>query len=176
VVEDSAATRRKGWKRIALFAFYFRPSALDIIPTGPSIRAAMQAPDRSRKAYFGWFPFQWKPTWERSFDALRGNGRLFVAPILQQLILNRAPQETLEWASAIARWSFERIIPCHFSAPIAATPAQFRQAFSFLEKSSPAADHPMEQHPLPEEDFELLKELEVTFNKRGVVPPPKEKV
>lgn len=168
---DTPANRRKGWQRIALFAFYFRPHALDVVEFGPSIRAALQAVDRSRKALFGWFPFRWKPNWRQSFQALHGNGRLFVAPILQTLILNRGPQATIAWAETIARWQFDRIIPCHLEAPIAAGPSEFRQAFTFLEKAcdrSPTA--------LPEEDFALLREIEAALSKRGITPPAQEKV
>jgi hypothetical protein len=177
-IEDTPANRRKGWQRIALFAFYFRPHALEVIDMGPSIRATFRAVDRSRKAYFGWFPFRWKPNWQQSFHALRGNGRLFVAPILQTLILNRGPKATIAWADQIARWHFDRIIPCHLDAPIAAGPSEFRQAFTFLEKQ-PDLAHPASagrNQPLPEADFALLKEIEVALNKRGITPPAQEKV
>ncbi|MGB3650630.1 MAG: DUF4336 domain-containing protein, partial [Rivularia sp. (in: cyanobacteria)] len=96
-----------------------------------------------------------------------GDGRLFVAPILQTLILNRAPEETINWANKIARWDFKRIIPCHFDAPIEATPYEFRQAFSFLEKYSINA--------LPQEDFQLLEQIDYTLDKLGI-PSAKEKI
>ncbi|MBD2099724.1 DUF4336 domain-containing protein [Leptolyngbya sp. FACHB-261] len=176
-VEDNEVNRRKGWQRIALFAFYFRPSSLEVVELGQSIRDALKAPDRSRKAFFGWFPFSWKEKWQQSFEALRGSGRLFVAPILQTLILNRAPQETIDWADQVASWNFERIIPCHLDSPLEVGPAQFRQAFAFLEKQPALSDASGGAHPLlPEEDFEFLKELEVGLNKRGITPPAKEKV
>lgn len=175
VVEDTEANRRKGWHRIALFAFYFRPSAMEVVKMAQSVRDLWQAPDRSKKAYFGWFPFRWKADWQRSFAALRGEGRLFVAPILQTLILNRAPQQTIVWANQVASWNFNRIIPCHFDAPLQADPSQFRQAFAFLEKN-PADGSGNKADPLPIDDFEFLKELETTLNKRGIVPPAREKV
>ena len=57
------ANRLRGWHRIALFAFFFRPSALNT----PTLRVAFQdakaAPDRSRRAYFGLYPFCWQPDW-----------------------------------------------------------------------------------------------------------------
>lgn len=175
IVVDTPTDRRKGWQRIALFAFYFRPSALETVTLGQSIRDAFKASDRSRKSYFGWFPFAWKDYWQRSFEALRGNGRPFVAPILQTLILNRAPQETLEWADTIAKWDFQQIIPCHFDAPIPATPQQFRQAFAFLEGRSPENVHltPQNSALLPDEDFQLLREIDTGLSKRGITPPPK---
>lgn len=178
IVADNQANRRKGWQRISLFALYFRPSVLEVIKWGKVFRDALKAPERSKKAYFGLFPFKWYPDWQRSFDALRGNGRLFVAPILQTLILNRAPRETIDWANKVASWDFQWIIPCHFDSPIQAQPQQFRQAFSFLEKQ-PAVSAGLfssNSYPLPEEDFKLLKEIDEGLNKSGIVPPAKEKV
>ncbi len=178
VVEDTEANRRKGWQRISLFAFYFRPSAMEPSGLGQSIRDALKAPDRSKKAYFGWFPFKWKDSWKQSFNALRGGGRLFVAPILQTLILNRAPQETIDWANKVASWNFQRIIPCHFDSPIEAGSHQFRQAFAFLEKQ-PVGGESLSgsgNHPLPEEDLKLLREIEESLIKRGISTPAKQKV
>ncbi|NJO31026.1 MAG: DUF4336 domain-containing protein [Richelia sp. SL_2_1] len=167
IITNTPENRRKGWQRIALFALYFRPSVLDLPKWSEVFRNAFEASERSKKAYFGLYPFQWKQDWQRCFDALRGDGRLFVAPILQTLILNRAPCKTIIWAEKVASWDFKRIIPCHFDAPIEATPDQFRQAFAFLEKYS--------NNLLPQEDFQLLKEIDATLNKLGI-PPAKEKV
>jgi hypothetical protein len=178
IVEDNHANRRKGWQRISLFALYFQPSVLEIPTWSEVFRNAFKAPERSKKAYFGLFPFKWQEDWKRSFDALRGNGRLFVAPILQTLILNRAPRETTEWADKVASWDFQWIIPCHFDSPIQAKPHQFRQAFSFLEKQ-PAVSAGLfssSTYPLPENDFKLLREIDKGLNKFGIVPPAKEKV
>lgn len=171
-IEDNEFNRRKGWKRIALFSFYFRPSALAPVKLGQAFRDALQAPDRSRRAYFGLFPFRWQPNWERSFVSLRGEGRLFVAPILQTLILDRSPQKTLDWVGQVAGWNFQRIIPCHFDAPIAATPRQFQQAFDFLRNSS-RIELGRGDPPLPKEDFEFLLELEESLSKFGITQPPR---
>lgn len=166
-IEDTEANRRKGWQRVALFTFYFRPSALNIADLVPSIREALKAPDRSKKALFGWYPFHWKVGWQRSFEALQKH-RLIVAPILQRLILNREPQTVIDWADKVASWDFERIIPCHLDAPIEADAKEFRSAFGFLEKNSDRA--------LPDEDFVLLDEIEQGLIKTGVTPPPKDKL
>lgn len=177
-IADTPANRRKGWQRIVLFTLFFRPGVLSVLSLKQTVEKALHAADRSRKAYFGLFPFQWQGDWLRSFDALRGHGRLLVAPVLQTLILNRAPQETLDWADIIAQWNFQHIIPCHFDAPITAEPQQFRQAFAFLEQV-PAIGKGMcsnDDQPLPEQDFALLKELDGTLNRLGIVPPAKDKV
>jgi Domain of unknown function (DUF4336) len=175
VVENTVTNQIKGWQRISLFGFYFRPSALDIVELPQALRDARRAGDRTRKAYFGLYPFAWKPDWQRSFEALRGNGRPFVAPILQQLILNRAPQQTLDWAYQVASWNFQRIIPSHFDAPITAGPQQFLSAFAFL-KQQPLTGASENGGMLPEADFELLKELEQGLVKLGITPPPKARV
>jgi hypothetical protein len=174
VVHDTAANRRKGWQRISLFTFYFQPSALQVLGWGETVQMALNAPDRSKKAYFGLFPFRWKPGWEESFDALRGDGRLLVAPILQTLILNRSPQETIEWVDKVASWDFQRIIACHFDAPIAADRTQFRQAFAFLDQQLGKGKNLVDDrhNSLPSEDLKLLRELDQTLYKRGITPPP----
>ncbi|MDP5337193.1 MAG: DUF4336 domain-containing protein [Nodularia sp. (in: cyanobacteria)] len=178
LIADTHANRRKGWQRVSLFALYFRPSVLEVVGLGKVLRDAIKAPNRSQKAYFGLFPFKWQSDWQRSFDILRGEGRLFVAPILQTLILNRAPRETIDWAQKVASWNFEWIIPCHFDAPIPAKPDQFRQAFSFLEKhpTTSASLLSSNSYPLPEEDFQLLRDIDQGLKKTGIVPPAKEKV
>jgi hypothetical protein len=169
--EDTAANRRKGWQRIALFSFYFRPSALDTISWKQAFQEAFQSPDRSKKSYFGLFPFRWKDGWQRSFEALCGNGRLFVAPILQTLILNRGSKETIDWANQVAQWDFHRIIPCHLAAPIEASPAQFRQAFDFLDSTHTGEKSAANVPLLPEEDFELLRDIEQALNRFKITPP-----
>ena len=166
VVEDTAENRRKGWERIALFSFYFRPAALETLTVGECFRAMAKASDRSAKNYFGLLPWRWRDDWRRSFEALRGEGRLFVAPILQQLILNRDARLALEWADTVAQWQFDKIIPCHLDSPISATPIEFRQAFEFL------AGGLGEGVPtLPKEDFGLLQDLDESLTKRGITPP-----
>ena len=170
VIEDTPENRRQGWRRICLFALYFRPSVLEVAPWGKVFREAFQAPERSRKAFYGLFPFRWKPDWQRCFHNLRGNGNLLVAPILQTLILNRNPQETLAWVNQVASWDFGRIIPCHFDSPLTADGKEFRQAFSFLEKS-----FGINPRSLPEDDLQLLRGIDQGLYKSGLVPPPKER-
>lgn len=170
VVEDTPENRRKGWHRICLFAFYFQPGVLETIQLGQAWQKAKQAPDRSRKAYFGLFPFHWREQWPQSFERLRRNGELLVAPILQTLILNRAPEETLAWVDRISQWPFQRIIPAHMTAPIAAEPYQLRQAFGFLNRQF-LKDAPAQC--LPAEDLKFLKDLEGELNKFGITPPAK---
>ncbi|MEA5577584.1 DUF4336 domain-containing protein [Anabaena sp. UHCC 0451] len=176
IVADTAENRRKGWKRITLFAFYFQPSVVDVPKLKDVFSDAWKAPERNPKTYFGFFPFQWRQDWERSYEALRGNGRIFVAPVLQSLILNRAPQETINWADKVAQWDFQWIIPCHFDAPIKAEQQQFRKAFSFLEKYPSGGLVNSNSYPLPEDDFQVLRDIDQGLNRFKIVPPARERV
>ena len=168
-MDDTPENRRKGWQRIALFAFYFRPSTLEVADTGEMFKAARSAPDRSRRNYFGLYPFRWQPAWRQSFAALHGGGRLVVAPILQTLIFNRGPEAVLQWAQWVATWQFERIIPAHLDAPVAANPQDFLRAFHFLDENF-AGDGVSQ---LPDSDFQLLRDIEASLLKRGVAVPRK---
>ncbi|TVU52410.1 MAG: DUF4336 domain-containing protein [Arthrospira sp. PLM2.Bin9] len=173
-VADHPITRQKGWQRITLFSLYFQPDTLDPLPLKQALSDALKASDRSRKAYFGLFPFQWRSGWEESFNTLRGDGNILVAPILQTLILNRSPQVTLAWADRVCEWNFNRIIPCHFDAPITATPQEFREAFSFLEpqEAPPQGYLGSSKHPLPAGDFTILQNIDKRLNQWGITPPP----
>lgn len=174
IVEDNPENRRKGWQRICLFAMYFRASTLEIPRFGEVFRETIRAKERSYKSYFGLYPFKWKSDWQHSFEVLRGNGRILVAPILQTLILNRAPRETIAWANRVAKWDFQRIIPAHFDAPVTATPQQFRQAFAFLERQ-PKLDKMSLDYSLPEADFQVLRGIDAGLNWLSIVPPAEDK-
>ena len=170
---DTPENRRKGWQRICLFAMYFQPTVLSIPKWKDVFSNAFKAPDKSSKNYFGLYPFDWSSNWQQCFDSLSDDGRLFVAPILQTLILNRSPQEVLQWAKAIANWNFNTIIPCHFTAPITANPQQFRQAFTFLEPST--GYFSTNTYPLPEAEFSVLQNIDEILCKTRLVPPPAKK-
>jgi hypothetical protein len=158
---DTPAQRLQGWQRIVLFTFYFRPSAVKISSPGQALGSLFTAPDRSLRALGGLYPFQWQENWEKSFQTIQGQGRLLVAPILQQLILNRDPQQTEDWIDRVTQWDFQQIVPCHLQAPIAATPAEFRAAFDFL----------LQGRQLPDADFQLLQDIDKSLEKIGIIPP-----
>lgn len=165
-IKDTPETRRRGWHRIALFGFFFRPNSLDVPTLGEVIRGASNAPDRSRKAYFGLYPFKWEENWQDSFKTLHSGGRPFVAPVLQTLIFNRNIDAVQHWVDYVTQWQFETIIPCHLTAPIAAQPADFKAAFEFLMAGLGEGDR-----PLPKKEFEFLQELEAGLVRRGITPP-----
>ncbi|WP_373540944.1 DUF4336 domain-containing protein [Chamaesiphon sp.] len=153
-IVDTYGNRLKGWHRICLFTFYFQPSVLKVRNWRQTWRESLTAPERTRENYFGLYPFDWQSQWQQRFTDLRGDGKLLVAPILQTLILNRAPQSTLAWVDRVAQWDFGQIISCHFDAPVAATPAQFRAAFDFLTPEAPP------DLSLPAADVQLLRQID----------------
>ena len=63
--------------------------------------------------------------------------RLIVAPVVGTLVYENVPEPVNEWARRVAKWDFNRIVPCHFDAPIRAGPREFSAAFSFLPSSRP---------------------------------------
>ncbi|AFY72822.1 hypothetical protein Syn7502_00674 [Synechococcus sp. PCC 7502] len=160
--EDTPANRIKGWQRIVLFTFYFKPHALETLSLGAAWQNSFGAKERSPKTYFGLYPFQWQDHWRASFENLCRHGQLLVAPILQTLILKRSPQKVRYWVEKVSRWQFTRIVPCHFQAEIKATPAEFKQAFVFLDDQVP--------NPLPDQDFQLLKAIEHNLIKLKILP------
>lgn len=165
---DTAENRRKGWQRIALFAFYFRPDALKDPQWGRVLRASKKATDRSKRAYFGLYPFDWERGWQQSFERLSDNGRLLVAPVLQSLIFNRGTKAVLTWADEVAELSFEWIIPCHLDSFIKADGKTFRQAFAFLSTESRSR----RGGELPEADFDLLNTISRQLQRFRITPPP----
>lgn len=164
-IVDELEKRQSGWQRIALFSFYFRSGALKVKGLFQTLREARSASDRSSKNYFGLYPFDWQPNWKASFESLSGAGRLLVAPILRNLILNRQPQDVLDWVENIAQWDIQKIIPCHLEAPIMATGEDVKRAFSFLNHDSQAS--------LPEQDMEFMESLDRNLQRFKVTPPAK---
>jgi Domain of unknown function (DUF4336) len=159
-IVDSPAQRLIGWQRIVLFTFYFRPSMVKIAKTWPMLQSAKTAPDKSARAFWGMYPFDWQPSWQKSFDQTADQGCLMVAPILQQLILSRQTPKTRAWVEQVAQWDFHQVISCHFQAPVAANADDWRRAFEFLDGKS----------HLPEADLVLLRDIDGLLSRSGVLP------
>jgi hypothetical protein len=157
---DTTENRLTGWQRIVLFTLYFRPSQVEIDQTGAMIQAAQQAPDRSKQAFWGLYPFHWQADWQKSFIQTYQQEKLMVAPILQQLILSRQPHKTRAWVKQVAQWDFQQVISCHFQAPVQANPEDFRQAFAFLDGDS----------HLPPADLALLQDIDSLLSGSGILP------
>lgn len=98
-----------------------------------------------------------------SWKAIKGG--LLVAPILQKLILNRNPIETLDFADKVSTWDIERIIPAHFKNDLRYDGKAYRRAFSFLEATGVPKGLPK---PL-DSDFAVLASAEQNLLESGVI-------
>nr|WP_051738628.1 DUF4336 domain-containing protein [Synechocystis sp. PCC 6714] len=164
-VENTLVNRAKGWQRICLFSLYFQASTLEVPQWGQVWQEAQQVSDRRRENYFGLYPFRWRGDWQNTFQTLWGDGKVQVAPILQELILNREPETVWQWGEKITSWPIEKLIPCHFSAPVITNGEQILQAFSFLQKSSSPNDL------LPQEDRRILQRIDQFLVRWRITPP-----
>lgn len=127
---DTPENRIKGWQRIVLFSLYFRPADLDLISLAQVWQRAQTAPLRSRQTYFGLLPWQWQQGWQAAFRTASQASGIRVAPILATVIFNRQPSAIQTWLAEIQTWSFERVIPAHFSAPVDASAATLKAVFT----------------------------------------------
>ncbi|KAL7461599.1 hypothetical protein ACHAXS_002017 [Conticribra weissflogii] len=176
VVEDTPATRNKGWRRMVQFGLVFFPSQIDVVPVGKAIRDARRIDPSMAQLGDGAVPggalYPW--TWRgddadlADFDAISQNGTLFCPPILTKLILDREPEKTLEWVGRIAdRFDFDHVIPGHLNNYVEAGPKEFSEAFDPL-RSDPEAGTVFPQRALAE-DLALLQEASDLLTKYGVV-------
>ena len=116
---DSPERRRKGWQRLVLFASYLRPATLDV-PGWLEVLGQAFAPGlRQAKAYFGLYPFRWKPNWQEEFRALVPEGRpaIQVAPVLERLVFPRSRSALVAWLRQLAQGDGVRwLVPAHYDA------------------------------------------------------------
>jgi hypothetical protein len=118
---DTADLRAKGWKRIVLFANYFRPSSISVPSLSELLVDAWAAEKRTPHNHFGLYPFRWSPDWELHADALiggcQGEPGFTLAPVLERLVFVRAREPFLQWLRGLARQSdINCLIPAHYSA------------------------------------------------------------
>ena len=101
--------------------------------------------------------------------------RLFVAPVVATLVYENVPDYVNDWAQRVAKWNFNRIVPCHFDAPIKAGPKEFREAFRFLPSSRPSklgGNKPSNSLKSPyfnDEDMILLRGVADFLKNTGVI-------
>lgn len=160
ILEDNEEVRRKGWRRVVLFGLFFMPGAIDIKDGKEAL--ANRRPDINPD-FAGIYPFDWVRDDVASFKALQGG--LLVAPILQKLILNRYPVETLDFADKVAQWPIERIIPAHLKNNLKYTGKDYRAAFSFLEAGGVPPGLPK---PLAS-DLKALDDAEINLMESGAI-------
>ena len=140
-------------------------STLEVASLGEMVAESRRGSDRSRKNYFGLYPFRWQSDWQDSFQALHCQGQIKVAPILKTLIFNRDPEAVLKWINQITTWGFERLIPAHLEAPIQTDPHHLLAAFDFLK---PQDSSPTPLESLATADTQLLRDIDQVLVKVGI--------
>ena len=119
---DTPEQRLKGWKRIVLFANFFRPESLSIPSFPDLVIDAMTADEANPRNHFALFPFRWAPSWEEHADQLITHGPQVapcrLAPVLERLVFVRAKATYLEWLRTLAKqMTIKSLISAHYSAP-----------------------------------------------------------
>jgi hypothetical protein len=163
-LQDSPELRLKGWQRLALFASYLRPEALNVPPLGQLLGQAFRPGCRNARTYFGLYPFQWSRSSAVVFAELQDQavGGVQVAPVLERLVFPRAQGLLLEWLRQLARLPELRwLVPAHYDAPVPCTAAQLVELAEALERRRWAPD---------QGDWGYLAGIDRWLLRRGVVP------
>ena len=170
---DTPEARRRGWQRLALFASFLRPEALQVPPLGQLLAEAFKPGCRQARAYFGLYPFHWGSSSEQAFQSLTGlsqadaasspdSGSLQVAPVLERLVFPRAREVVLRWLEQAGRLQDLRwVVPAHYAAPVPASPESL-QALAAAIRSRPWAPR--------DGNWAYLARLDDLLLKTGVVP------
>ena len=152
VPEDTPENRRKGWRRIILYANFFIPGAA-VADLGPGpIAEALSQPEYPL-GWGGWLPFRWRETELEDFERFASFGRPNILPIIQ-IILARDPEAVFEWLDRMKGWSFNTVVPAHLDAPLSMGPEELSETFryAFGEKRNEVRSC--------DEDVEILRRAE----------------
>ena len=160
---DTPELRQKGWERLALFASFLRPEALEVPPLRELLSKAFQPGCRSARSYFGLFPFQWRSSSRTAFAALtQPSGSLLVAPVLERLVFPRARPVVIRWLRELAQLPQVRwVVPAHYDAPVPCSNEQLAQLADAFERREWAPN---------EGNWDYLASIDQLLMRSGVVP------
>eukprot|EP00242_Pyramimonas_sp_CCMP2087_P009106 CAMPEP_0198205430 /NCGR_PEP_ID=MMETSP1445-20131203/8967_1 /TAXON_ID=36898 /ORGANISM="Pyramimonas sp., Strain CCMP2087" /LENGTH=357 /DNA_ID=CAMNT_0043877739 /DNA_START=697 /DNA_END=1770 /DNA_ORIENTATION=- len=130
---DTLEVRQRGWQKIVLFSLFIKPGYVDVNILDVLAEALRAGPFADC--------FIWNPKWKESFDNVQQH-KLVCPPILQTLVLNKQPTLVKEWVAKVCKWDFQRVIPAHFTAPVAANSRDFANAFRYLDKQATQTTQP----------------------------------
>ena len=119
---DTPDQRLKGWKRIVLFANFFRPESVSIASLSDLLSDAVAAEEAKPRNHFALYPFRWEPSWEEQANQLINHGSEIsncrLAPVLERLVFVRSKQSYLDWLRSLSKQtSIQNLISAHYSAP-----------------------------------------------------------
>jgi hypothetical protein len=165
-LRDSPEQRLKGWKRIVLFANYFRPSAVSVPALPDLVSDVWTAEQRSPRTHFGLYPFRWSEDWEKQADRLMhdqdaaiGFG---VAPVLERLVFVRNRSVVLAWLHRLAKIDdLKLLIPAHYGEVALPSSQALADFADQIEARSWAPS---------EGSWELLASIDQVLVRTGLVP------
>ncbi len=163
-LEDTPEQRRRGWRRLVLFASYLRPAPLSVAGWGELLRQAFAPGLRRPRSHFGLYPFRWHQNWEQAFQELVPDDgpRIQVAPVLERLVFPRCRSALVSWVRTLAELGETRwLVPAHYEAPVACSPERLAQLADDLEARPWACD---------DGSWATLARIDRTLLKLGLVP------
>ena len=175
-VEDTAETRRRGWRRMVQFGLVFFPGQIRVSSVRQALDDARHVPadlaNLGQDAVPGkLYPWSWPDDTsdQVNFDAISQGGKLFCPPILTKLILDREPDATLAWVDRVVHRfpQTQRVLACHLNGNVQANIRDFSRAFDPL-RSRPGNLVP--QRALAE-DLALLQKASDVLTRFNVVAP-----
>ena len=117
---DTPEQRLKGWKRIVLFANFFRPESVSIASVSDLLADAVAADEANPRNHFALYPFRWAPSWEDQADQMINHGLQVapcrLAPVLERLVFVRAKKIYVDWLRTLAKHTIKSLISAHYSA------------------------------------------------------------
>lgn len=135
-MEDTPELRLRGWQRLALFASYLRPAALEVPRLSTLLQQAFRPGCRNPRSYFGIYPFHWSSSSTEAFTELQPQpGGLRIAPVLERLVFPRTQGLIVAWLRQLARLEDLRwVVPAHYDAPVACSAERLQALADELEQ------------------------------------------
>jgi hypothetical protein len=143
---DSPEQRRKGWKRIVLFANFFRPESLKIPSIAELVSDALIANEANPRNHFALYPFRWAPSWEELADQWINTGAEIddcrLAPVLERLVFVRSKSIYLEWLRSLSKQTtIKNLVSAHYSAPQSISSISLDRYSDHIEATEWASSH-----------------------------------
>jgi hypothetical protein len=163
---DTPLQRVKGWKRILLFANYFRPGSVSVPHLSELLADVAEAEQRQPATHFGVFPFRWSENWEDEADLLiantAGDISFGLAPVLERLVFVRSKGPFLAWLDALSKLQdIRQLIPAHYDASMPISSASLAALAELIKQRTWAPS---------EGPWQLLASIDSTLIQWRLVP------
>jgi hypothetical protein len=138
---DNEANRLKGWKRILLFANFFRPASVRVPNPGEVLSEMFHPGCRGAREHFGFYPFRWAESWESEVSQLLGrfteDRPVGLAPVLERLVFPGAQRLYVAWLRQLAGLTdLNAVLAAHYQSPQACSPEQLLHLADQVEETA----------------------------------------